>query len=515
MSTMHRIACVALMSVGLGTPAALSAAPFEQVHGATLNFEQALKGAAPVQICPGGGYISAGFTHHQGGRIDLDVYVVRTPDPGGLPGWEKTYDLNNAQGDDVGTSIREIQVNPQGGFIVTGTTRAPGRADRDVLLLRLDCNGNLLWCQTLRTLDDLTAAPSDDEARDVIETATGAQMGDLVIAGSSRRSAAPDLDGYLVRTDPNGSVRWSRLYHETASGGNPQYSEWLNALAEAQPVQGQPLGDILAVGAQEGAYGNWRDGLAIRVSGTTGGFTAPLHTMAIHNLPTDGPLVRTTELWAVRELQTGANQLNLVMAGTNAAWLGTSEGYAVRTGPNLTNVLAERLLGDGMAGSGDEGFTDVVEIANPSGYAVPGHLAVTGFAPSGAGRDLILLALDVNTLLPIPGTGRLLGDHGPGDEWGTALAQVQANAGIGRNAGFYLNGVNQSDPGGVGDLEDMYLVKTDPLGFTPCATAWSPEGSLPEDCDCHLTPQTVNPGTFNVSCQSLPHAESWGTDVCQ
>jgi len=515
MSTMHRIACVALVSVGLGTPA-LGAAPFERVHGATLNFEQALKGAAPVQVCPGGGYISVGFTHRRGGRTDFDVYVVRTPDPGGLPGWERTYDLNNAQGDDIGTSIREIRVNPQKGFIITGTTRAPGRPDRDIFLLNIDCNGSLVWGQMLRTLDDLTAAPSDDEARDVIETATGAQMGDLVVAGSSRRSGAPDPDGYLIRTDRNGSMRWSRLYSETVGGGNPHYSEWFNAVAEAQPVPGQGgLGDILAVGGQEGAYGNWRDGLAIRVSGANGGFTAPLHTMTIHNLPTDGPLVRTTELWAVRELQTGANQLNLLMVGTNAAYLGTSEGYAVKTGPNLNNVLAERLIGDGIAGSGDEGFTDVVEIANPSSYAGPGHLAVTGYAPSGAGRDLILLALDVNTLLPIPGTGRLFGDHGPGDEWGTALSQVLANAGFGRNAGFYLNGVNDSDPVGVGDLEDMFLVKTDLFGFTPCATSWSPLPSQPENCQCFPVPQADNPGTLNVLFQSQPHPESWGTLICE
>ena len=206
--------------------------------------------------------------------------------------------------------------------------------------------------------------------------------------------------------------------------------------------------------------------------------------------------------------------LNLVMVGTNAAHLGTSEGYAVKTGPNLNNVLAERLLGDGIAGSGDEGFRDVVEIVSPSSYANPGNLAVTGFAPSGAGRDLILLALDAATLLPVPGTGRLFGDHGPGDEWGTALAQVLANPGLGRNAGFYLNGVNTSDPGSVGDLEDMYLIKTDPLGYTPCATTWSPAGSLPEDCQCYPLPQSTNPGTFNVPCQSQPHPESWGTAVC-
>jgi hypothetical protein len=202
------------------------------------------------------------------------------------------------------------------------------------------------------------------------------------------------------------------------------------------------------------------------------------------------------------------------MVGTNAEYLGASEGYAVRTGPNLNNVLAERLIGDGVAGKGEEGFLDVVEIAAPSLYATPGHLAVTGFAASGASLDALLLALDAGTLLPIPGTGRLLGDHGIGEEQGTALSQVLAGPALGRTAGFYLNGINRSDPMGVGDLEDMALMKTDAFGFTPCATGWEPGDSLPEDCQCYPIGQTASPGTVSLPCQSVVNPESWGDPVC-
>lgn len=509
---------IAVLGLGLGLSAqSLWAVPFERVYGNTPDFEQALKGAAPVQFCPGGGYVSVGYTRHQGARTDLDVYVIRVQETG-VQAWARTFDLNNALGDDIGTSIREVMVQPQGGFILTGTTIAPGRFDHDLILLRLDCAGNLIWCRTLRTAADLAAAPTDDEARDVIETRTGLQAGDFVIAGSSRRSVAPggtDLDGYLVRTDPNGSVLWSQVYFDAMAGGNPHSSEWLNALTEAKPAGGVGLGDILAVGAQEGQYGAWRDGLALRVSGSNGGFTSPLHTMVVRNLPTDGPQVRTTELWAIRELQrAGAEHLNLVMVGTNAAYLGAGEGFAVKTGPNLNLVLAERLIGDGLAGLGEEGFTDVLEIGAPSAYATPGDLAVTGFAQSGPNLDLTLLALNTGTLLPVAGTGRLMGDHGIGEERGTALAQVLADAAIGRNAGFYLNGFNRSDPAGVGDPEDMYLIKTSAAGFTPCATVWTPDGSLPENCDCHPLGQSANPGTVSLPCASLAQSPSWGTALC-
>jgi hypothetical protein len=498
----------------------LRAVPFERVYGNTPNPEQALKGAAPVQLCPGGGYISVGFTRHQGARTDLDVYAVRVQE-NGVQAWARTFDLNNVQGDDVGTSIREVFVQPQGGFILTGTTIVPGHFDHDLILLRLDCAGNLIWCRTLRTAADLAAIPgampTDDEARDVIETRTGPQAGDFVIAGSSRRTVAggTDLDGYLVRTNSNGVVLWSQIYFDALAGGNPHSSEWLNALTEAQPVAGSSLGDILAVGAQEGQYGTWRDGLALRVSGSNGGFTAPLHTMTVHNLPTNGPLVRTSELWAIRELQqAGAERLNLVMVGTNAAYLGAGEGFAVKTGPNLNLVLAERLIGDGAAGPSEEGFMDVVEIGAPSAYAIPGDLAVTGFAQSGPNLDLTLLALNTGTLLPVAGTGRLMGDHGIGEERGTALAQVLANAAIGRNAGFYLNGFNRSDPAGVGDPEDMYLIKTNALGYTPCATPWEPGGSLPENCNCDPLGQSANPGTVSLACGSLTPLTDWEAPLC-
>jgi len=515
-NAIQRIVLV-IITLGLCTPA-LRAIPFETVYGDTPSSEQALKGAVPVQACPGGGYVSVGFTRNQGARTDLDVYAVRVQE-NGVQAWARTFDINNALGDDVGTSIREVLVQPQGGFILTGTTIAPGRFDRDLILLRLDCAGNLTWGRILRTAADFGAAPTDDEARDVIETRTGAQAGDFVIAGSSRRTVAggTDLDGYLVRTSSSGSVLWSQIYFDARPGGNPRSSEWFNAVIEAQPAvgPGPGLGDILAVGAQEGQYGAWRDGLALRASGSNGGFISPLHTMVVRNLPTDGLQVRTTELWSIRELQQpGPEHGNLVMVGTNAAFQGAGEGFAVKTGPNLNLVLAERLIGDGLAGLGEEGFTDVVEIGAPSVYAAPGELAVTGFAQSGPNLDLILLALDPATLLPVPGTGRLMGDHKIGEERGTALAQVLANAAIGRNAGFYLNGFNRGDPAGVGDPEDMYLLKTNGLGYTPCATDWEPGASLPENCDCYPLGQGANPGTVSLPCGSLTPLSHWGDALC-
>src|SRR6185436_279330 len=91
----------ALALLGLVSgPAALKAqlvTRFEWVYGNNLFSEQALKGAVPVQICPGGGYVSVGFTRRTGLRTDSDVYFVHIAENGMMIS-ERTFDLVNRLG---------------------------------------------------------------------------------------------------------------------------------------------------------------------------------------------------------------------------------------------------------------------------------------------------------------------------------------------------------------------------------------------------------------------------------
>ena len=520
-------AALAVLSFVLGA-AKLPAVPpfdFEWVYGHDLYFEQALKGAVPVQVCPGGGYVSVGYSRRTGLRTDSDVYVVRTTETG-FRRWERTFDLNNRFGEDVGTSIRELHHGLINGFVVTGTTAVTRGADRDVFLLELDCDGNLAWVQWLRTTADQQGTSTDDVANDVIETDTGAlapvnqpRQGDLIIAGSSRRQLGPgafDTDAYLVRTNSQGnSVIWSRTYSNW--GGNladPHDQEWFNALSEAQLTNGQVVGDVLAAGAQADA--GWQDGLAVRVSGTNGGTTLPLHTMASFNVPVVvGPQERRAELWAVRELQqAGPEHLNIVLVGNIAEAGKPTEGYAAKTGPNLTNLLAERVIGDGFAGPGTEGFADVQEIVVPTNYGSAGNLVVAGYATINGNQDVAMLALNAGPLTPVPGTGRLFGDHAGGEERGTALSQVLADPAIARQPGFYINGFTRSDPARVGDPEDMYLIKTNATGQTDCSLDWNPGDFSQEHgfCPCEL--HIEDPATINLLWSSPQEEPSWGTRIC-
>jgi hypothetical protein len=514
---------LAVLCAVLGTGRLSGLDKFEMAYGHANYYEQALKGAVAVQICPGGGYVSVGYSRRTDTRTDSDVYIVRIKDDGS-PVWEQTIDVNGHFSDDAGTSVRELHHSLGGGFVVTGTTAVAIGADRDIFLLEVACDGTLAWIQQLRTNGDQTGASTDDVANDVIEADTGTLVvglpgpGDLIVAGSSRRplrSKVFDTDAYLVRTDPSGYVIWSRTY---SNGGGSSTTvdrpEWFNAVSEAQPTSGEVVGDVLAAGAQ--ADTGWKDGLAVRVSGTTGGMTLPLHTMATFNSPAVAPLERLTELWAIRELQqAGPEYLNIVVAGNIADAAGPPEGYAGKTGPNLNALLAERVIGDGFAGLGTEGFADFVEITAPTSYAGAGDLAVTGYATINGSQDVVLLALSAGTLIPVTGTGRLFGDHSHGEERGTALSQVQAYDESAGFPGFYINGFIRSDSDSAGDPEDMYLIKTNATGQTNCSILWSPGGSTDEHDLCECDPQMQDLGTINLLVSgSLDHAD-WGSPICQ
>jgi hypothetical protein len=438
--------------------------------------------------------------------------------------WEKTFDLGD-HFDDVGTSVQELHHSAGNGFIVTGTTAVEKDINRDIFLLRLDCKGDLVWLQVLQTLSDLEGTPTDDVANDVIETDTGAlvplghpRQGDLVVAGSSRRQDADgafDTDAYLVRTDSLGWVIWSQTYANWGeSDTNPYVREWFNALSEAQPTGSGSVGDILAAGAQ--ADSDWKDGLAVRVSGVTGGFTAPLHTMATFNVPDRvGLQERLTELWAVRELhQGGTEHLKIVLVGSIAHAGNPTEGYVAKTRPNLSNLLVERVIGDGFGGLGTEGFADVQEIFAPTSYGSAGNLVVAGYATISGSQDMALLALSAASLTPVYGTGRLFGDHAGGEERATALSQVLADAEKSRWAGFYVNGFTRSDPAQVTDPEDMFLIKTDASGNTTCSLLWAPGDFGPEPEFCPAEEHVEDPHAINADWPIFGDVPSWGTEIC-
>ena len=146
-----------------------------------------------VQQTSDGGYIiagsfSAGFAH---------VYLIRT-DANGDTLWTKTF---GGTGDDIGTSVQQTT---DGGYIITGWTNSFGAGNSDVYLIKTDTNGDSLWTKTF-------GGANYDGGWCVQQTTDGG----YVVIGYTQSFGAGAADVYLIRTDANGNLLWSKTFGGT------------------------------------------------------------------------------------------------------------------------------------------------------------------------------------------------------------------------------------------------------------------------------------------------------------
>ncbi|HEX6274563.1 MAG TPA: hypothetical protein VFZ53_16080 [Polyangiaceae bacterium] len=418
------------------------AGAFELVYGATPEIDSGARGVTPVQFCPGGGFVSAGTRQTAAAS---DVYVVRTS-LAGFTVFERRYDVGPGS-IDRGSSIVELRNGS--GFVVVGTSAVPGGTD-DVLLIRTDCLGNPVFTVTY-------GSPLRDSATDVIESvsgnaAFGTAAGDLVISGTTTHPAGNNTDGLLLRVRSNGALIWHRRYDVNS------VNEAFASLTEARPSLGSPTGDIVAVG-------NWRSGAApdqgyvTRVSGDTGAIGGGNTCAAIYGGPD------TDRFTGVVESRVGATAGQLLFTGSSFSAAQANDIYLVRSQPNPCFSLAQRRIGAPAAAAlGDESPSDIKQLTAAMGIGPTGALVLTGSvgATGTNAFDALLLSADITTLIPI--TGRRYGDHAGRRDQGLSLFQVPAAFG----SGIVISGTADSDPQGVGDARDLYLVRTDVNGNTSC-----------------------------------------------
>jgi len=187
------------------------------------------------------GYIVSGFTDDYGAGND-DIYVLKIDAIGNIQ-WTKTFgassldysgcvrqtteggyiisgqisgkmvlikinSIGNIQwSKSYGGTIYErgefVQQTSDGGYITTGYTQSFGAGNRDVYLVKTDLNGNLLWSKTFGGLDW-------DEGYSVQQTDDGG----YIIAGdaASFGNGSGNSDAYLIKTDGSGNLIFSKVY---------------------------------------------------------------------------------------------------------------------------------------------------------------------------------------------------------------------------------------------------------------------------------------------------------------
>jgi len=149
---------------------------------------------------PDGGFLIAGYTGNSTVN-DMDIEIIKTDAQGDLV-WKKTY------GGSKPDFPYRMLPTADGNYFIIGYSQSYGGGDYDVLLLKIDPQGNLIWLKTY-------GGWGNDQGSEIIATADG----NYLIVGHSNSLAMADQDVYLLKIDPNGMVIWDKWW----GGGNNDY----------------------------------------------------------------------------------------------------------------------------------------------------------------------------------------------------------------------------------------------------------------------------------------------------
>jgi hypothetical protein len=118
--------------------------------------------------------------------------------------WTKIHGISS-QGDiDEGICVRQTM---DGGYIITGSCVPDGLVSYiDVLLLKTDASGNIIWTKTYGK-DFIESAYSIEQTSD-----GGYIIGGRAVKGSYPFIEPPISDVWILKTELNGDTLWTKSY---------------------------------------------------------------------------------------------------------------------------------------------------------------------------------------------------------------------------------------------------------------------------------------------------------------
>lgn len=356
-------------------------------------------GGRVVRPTSDGGYIVVGTTEIFA-LGNSDVYLLKT-DVNGDTLWTKFF---TGSGLDNGNYIQQTDDD---GYIIAGTTESYGAGSADILLIKTDSIGNLLWEKTF-------GGPDAELGYAVQQTTDGG----YIVAGTTFSFGAGTSDMYVIKTDSNGDTLWSKTY----GGGSDN--------DEASSVWQTSDGGFI-------------------ITGLTLNFTVGLENVLLIKTGVTGTVIWKKYIgngggfdWGSRVQQTTDGGY-IVIGATSSAGAGGKDFLLIKTDANGDTLWIKTY------GGIDDDLGGTVQQTSDGGYILFGYTSSFGAGD----EDFLLIKTDSigDTLW-----AKTYGDTGI--DWGAFAQQTP-------DGGYILTGETYNWT--TSDW-NIYLIKTDSLGNSNC-----------------------------------------------
>jgi len=323
-----------------------------------------------------GGYIVAGSTDPSGGE-NFDFYLVKT-DANGDTLWTRTYGGSNVD------YAYSVQQTTEGGYIIAGETRSFAPGWMAVYLVKTDADGDSLWTRAYGGVDW-------EEGRSVEQTTDGG----YIVAGRTSSFGAGGYDVYLVKTDANGGVLWTRTYggaanegtgyersvQQTSDGGYiiAGYTQSFGAgSADFYLVKTDASGDTLWTRTYGGSSSDYGESVqqttegGYIIAGVTASFGAGSYDVYLVKTDANGDTLWTRTYggsnvdngWSVQQTTEGG----YIIAGVTASFgAGSDDVWLLKTGANGDTLWTRTYGGSNV----DNGWS--VQQTTDGGYIAAGY----------------------------------------------------------------------------------------------------------------------------------------------
>lgn len=162
-----------------------------------LYADSAIFWAESLKRTPDHGYLITGYTNKTD-TAGYDVVLIKTDSVGNLL-WQHYYGGTDW---DFGN---DVTIAADSNYLVCGSTYSYGAGNTDMYLLKINTQGNTLWTRTF-----------GGEYEDVATSIDVCKNGDILVAGFTKSFGAGNYDALLVRYDSAGNELWHKTYGDTA-----------------------------------------------------------------------------------------------------------------------------------------------------------------------------------------------------------------------------------------------------------------------------------------------------------